>query len=77
MFKRIYETANLSAEQRKMLISSFRQHQLYHGLNYFKTSLKKLFKGKVKRSHRDFSMAVDTIRCSRSVKNLFNLVGSS
>jgi hypothetical protein len=60
-----------SGSAKVAVISAFRQHQLYRGLNYFKTSLKKLFKDKVKRSHRDFSMAVDTIGCSLSLKKPF------
>jgi hypothetical protein len=70
MFKRIYETANLSAEQRKMLISSFRQHQLYHGLNYFKTSLKKLFQG-------IFRWQLIQFAAHCLLNSLFNLLGRS
>jgi glycosyltransferase involved in cell wall biosynthesis len=62
-FSNIYKEGNLTAEQQITLKQGYRMHQLYHGMHFFRSSVKKFMRGRLSDSVRELLMALDPV-CS-------------
>jgi glycosyltransferase involved in cell wall biosynthesis len=63
-FTSIYNADNLTDRQRTTLKTGYRLHQLYHGRDYVRRGARKLMRGKLSSSAKEFKMAIGRVSCA-------------